>query len=151
MKQTWLAFVIAVGMTLVLGACGGSNSSSNSGNVNGNWTATLTNPDGSPAFSFTTSLSQVASGSSVTVTNLNFSSSSPCFVSGTTATGSFSLSGNFNGNVTGSYGMTLTSGTPVGNQLVLQGAVTNNTITGTWTLTGGTGCTGSGNFTMTKP
>jgi hypothetical protein len=28
------------------------------------------------------------------------------------------------------------------------GTVNGNAITGTWTLTGGTGCTGSGNFTM---
>jgi len=38
-----------------------------------------------------------------------------------------------------------------GNQLQLNGALHNNTINGTWTLTGSTsGCTGSGTFTMNK-
>ena len=47
-------------MLLLLGffttGCGSSNS--NSGNINGTWTANLTNPDGSPAFNFTTNFIQ---------------------------------------------------------------------------------------------
>ena len=40
---------------------------------------------------------------------------------------------------------------PSGNSLKLNGTVANgNTITGTWTLTGSSGCAGSGTFTMTK-
>jgi len=47
--------------------------------------------------------------------------------------------------------LTITSATPSGNTLTLQGTVNNNAITGTWTLTGLTpGCTGSGNFTLTR-
>jgi hypothetical protein len=147
MKLKCFGIVIMIAVGLVLGACGGG--SSNSGNINGNWTATLTNTDNSPAFGFTTSLTQ-SSGTDVTVANFNFTTSSPCFASGDTETGSFTLSGNFNGNVTGGFGMTIQSGTPSGNTLTLQGTVKNNAVTGTWTLTGVTsGCTGAGTFTMT--
>jgi hypothetical protein len=144
MKQFGIAIVLALG--LVLAACGGGNSSS-SNTVSGNWTATLT---GTPALAFTTSLTQ-SSGTVVTGTNLSFTTSTNCFTSGGSQTGSFALSGNFNGNITGVFQLTITSGTPSGNTLVLQGNVNNNTISGTWTLTGVTsGCTGNGTFTMTK-
>ncbi|HXM23365.1 MAG TPA: hypothetical protein VN948_19065 [Terriglobales bacterium] len=148
MKQFGIAIVLALG--LVLAACGGGNSSS-SATVTGNWTATLTNTDGTPAlFGFTTSLTQ-SSGTVVTGTNLSFTTSNTCFTSGGSQTGSFVLSGNFNGNITGTFQLTITSGTPPGNTLTLQqGMVNNNTISGTWTLTGTGGCTGAGNFTMTK-
>jgi hypothetical protein len=46
--------------------------------------------------------------------------------------------------------MTVQSSTPTGNTFTLSGAVSGNTIAGTWTLTGSLGCTGSGSFTMTK-
>jgi len=64
--------------------------------------------------------------------------------------GSFTLGGNFNGNASGKFGMTVQSSMPTGNSLTLSGAVSGNTISGTWTLTGSSGCTGSGSFTMTK-
>jgi hypothetical protein len=147
MKQLGIAVLLVLGLTLA--ACGGGSSSS-SNSINGNWTATLTNPDGSPAFAFTTSLSQ-SSGTVVTVTNLSFTTSTSCFSSGGTETGSFVLSGNFNGSVSGGFQMTAQSGTPSGNTLILQGTVNNNAVTGTWTLTGVTsGCTGSGTFIMTR-
>ena len=56
---------------------------------------------------------------SVSVTNFNFTTNSPCFASGETETGSFTLSGNFNGNVNGKFGMNVKSGTPSGNALAL--------------------------------
>jgi hypothetical protein len=146
----------ALGMVVLLlvtfGATGcGSNNGSNSGNINGTWTANLTNPDNSPAFAFTTDFTE-QSGGSISVTNFKFTTSGSCFSSPTTETGSFGLSGNFNGSVTGTFGMNistmLSSGT--NNQLILQGAVNGNTITGTWTLTGATGCSGNGAFTINK-
>jgi|SRR5450755_60742 hypothetical protein len=140
---------ILLGLVLILGGCGNSNSA-NSGNVNGNWTATLTNPDSTPAFAFTTSFTQM-SGSSVSVTNLTFTTASPCFVSDETETASFILSGNFSGSVAGAFQLTVKSGNPSGDTLTLNGAVNNNTITGTWTLVGiSSGCSGSGNFVVTK-
>ena len=150
MKQFRIAMLLVLG--LILGACGGgSGSSSNTtNNVNGNWTAALSDPSGGPTFALTTSLTQ-DSGTAVSVTNLSFTTATPCFSSGGSETGSFILSGNFDGNVTGAFQLSIQSGTPSGNQLVLQGTVKNNTISGTWILTGVTsGCTGSGNFTMTK-
>jgi hypothetical protein len=76
---------------------------------------------------------------------------SPCFVSGETATTSLVLSGNSSGSVAGAFQLTVKSGNPSGDTLTLQGTVTNNTITGTWTLVGiSSGCSGSGNFTATK-
>jgi hypothetical protein len=144
-------FATLLGLALVLGGCGNSNSTnSTSGNVNGNWTATLSNPDSTPAFAFTTGFTQM-SGSSVSVTKFTFATSSPCFVSGETATASFVVSGNFSGSAMGAFQLTVKSGNPSGDTLTLQGTVTNNTITGTWTLVGiSSGCTGSGNFTATK-
>ena len=140
---------ILLGLTLVLGGCGNSNSP-NAGNVNGNWSATLTNTDSTPTFAFTTTFTQM-SGTSVNVTNLTFTTASPCFVSGETETASFILSGNFSGSVTGAFQLAIKSGNPSGDTLTLQGTVRNNMITGTWTLVGiSSGCTGSGNFVVTR-
>jgi hypothetical protein len=139
-KSFGLAILILLG--LLTTGCGSSNS--NSSNVNGTWTANLTNPDGSHAFAFTTDLTQ-QSGGTLTITNLSFTTNSSCFSGTTTQTGSFGLSGNFNGNVTGTFGMKISS-TGTNNQLSLQGTVNGSTITGTWTLTG-SGCSGNGSFT----
>src|SRR5215469_3820727 len=144
MQKLAMGIVLAVGLILV-----GCSSSNNSGNINGNWTATLTDASNSPALSFNTSITQMSDGS-LSITNLHFSTSSPCFVNGETATGSFTLGGNFNGNMSGSFGMNVQSGSPGGNTLMLNGTIAGNSITGNWTLTGSSGCTGSGHFTMTR-
>jgi hypothetical protein len=141
--------VMLLVVSTMLSSCGGGGSTSST--VTGNWTAALSNPDASPAFAFTTSLNQSSGSTSVNVTTLSFSTSTQCFSSGSTETGSFVLSGNFNGQTQGTYQMTIQSGTPSGNLLTLQGSVKDNTISGTWTLTGGTsGCSGTGNFVMNK-
>jgi hypothetical protein len=141
MKMFAVAMLLVAGLTL-----SGCGSSSNPGNINGNWTATLT---GSQNFSFTTSVIENSDGT-LSVSKFSFTTNSSCFASGETETGTFALSGNFNGNVTGKFGMIVLSGTPSGNTLTLTGNVNGNAITGTWTLTGSSGCTGSGNFTMNK-
>lgn len=145
MKQFAAAVLLAVGLTLV--SCG-SNNSSNPANINGTWNATLTGTNNSTMFTFGTSLVVNGDGS-LSVSNFTFTSNSPCFVSGETATGSFTLSGNFNGNVNGTFGFVVKSGTPAGNTITLSGTATGNTISGTWSING-TGCTGNGQFTMTK-
>jgi hypothetical protein len=138
---------ILVLLGLLVGCGGGSSSKSN---INGNWSATLTNSDATPAFDFSTSFTQ-NSGSTLTVTHFNFTTTTPCFASDETETGGFAMNGDFNGNVAGAFQMNVTSGTPSGNILALQGTVKNNTISGTWVLSGASsGCTGSGNFTMTR-
>ena len=141
MKKLAVAMLLVAGLTLV--GCGSNN---NPANINGNWTATLT---GSQNFNFTTSIIQNSDGT-VSVTKFSFSSNQPCFLSGETETGTCALSGNFNGNVTEKFGMIVTStGTP-SNILTLTGNANGNTITGTWTLVGSSGCNGTGNVTMTK-
>jgi hypothetical protein len=139
MKKFAVAMLLIAGLALV--GCG----SNNPANMNGNWTATLT---GSQNFSFTTSLITNSDGT-LTITKLSFSSNS-CFVSGETETGTFALGGNFNGKVTGKFGLIVKSGTPSGNVLTLTGDVSGNTVTGNWTLVGGGNCNGTGSFTMNK-
>jgi len=147
MKHVGILFFLVIG--LIVTACGGGSSNA-SDTLTGNWTANLTNTDGTPAFAFTTSFTQ-SNGTIITGTNLTITTSTGCFTSAATETGSFVLSGNFNGNVTGSFQLTITSATPSDDTLTLQGTVSNNAISGGWTLAGLTpGCTGEGNFTFTR-
>jgi hypothetical protein len=143
MKQFAVTILILVSLALV--GCG--SNSSNPANINGTWNATLLDSGNNPSFTFGTSL-RVNGDGSVTITNLSLNSNMACFGNAGTATGSFTLSGNFSGQVHGSFGMTVPSN-PSGNTLALNGTAAGNTISGTWTLTG-PGCTGSGTFTMNK-
>ena len=146
MKQFSVLAVLALGLALV--GCGSNNK--DSANINGTWNATLLSNGNTTNFNFGTSLTESSNGS-LNVTNFNFTTNSSCFVSGETESGSFSLGGDFNGNVNGQFGMTVQSQNPSGNTLALTGTVSNgNTISGNWTLTGSSGCTGNGTFTMTK-
>lgn len=148
-----LGIIVSILAALVLAGCGGG-ASSQSSVINGNWTAALTSSaSGTPIFSFTTTLTDMGNGG-VSVTNLTFTTATPCFGSSTTATGGFTLSGTTNGVTSGGFQMTVqsgSSGTSGNNLLNLQGKLSNNTISGTWTLTGmASGCTGSGTFTMNR-
>jgi hypothetical protein len=153
-KKIGITTLLALGLTMA--GCGSSGSGLGSGNINGTWFATLTNTDGSPAYTFSTTFTQ-ASGSTLNVTNFTFTLPGPCFASYSanqySETGSFTLSGNFNGNVTGTFGMTITTTFPgaTNNVLTLTGTVTGNTITGNWSATGLTGCSGNGTFTIQPP
>ena len=144
MKQFAAAVVLAIGLALV--GCG--SNSSNPANINGTWNATLIDSNNVTAFSFGTSVAVNGDGS-LNISKFTFTSNSACFVSGQTATGSFTLGENSNGIVTGTFGFTVKSGTPAGNTLTLTGQAAGNSIKGTWTMSG-TGCSGSGTFTMTK-
>ena len=144
-----LGTILLVGIALTLAGCG---TNSTNGNINGNWTAALMNSSsgGSPVFDFTATFTQ-SSGSGVTITNLNFTTATPCFAAGSTASGGFTLSGNQNGVTSGGFQMNIQSTGTTGNLLTLQGTVSNNTISGTWSLSGTTsGCSGSGAFTMNR-
>ena len=145
MKRLAAAFVVLIGMALI--GCGSDHS--NASNINGTWNATLVSGGNTTVFAFGTSLTENTDGS-LSITNFKFTTNSSCFVSGETETGSFTLSGNFNGNVNGAFGMNVQSGNPSGNTLALNGTVNGNTISGNWNLTGSGGCTGNGTFTMTK-
>jgi hypothetical protein len=147
-KQLALATLLILSLTLA-----GCGYNSHGGNVNGNWTATLiTPPGGTPVFAFSTTLSQ-GTGGALGFTNFTFTTAGTCFAQGPfTETGSVSLSGTYNGNVTGSFAMTISTTFPGGanNVLTLMGTVNGNAIAGTWTLAGQTGCSGNGAFTATK-
>lgn len=135
---------LVLGLAALLAACSTDHSS-----INGTWTAVLSDTSGTQAFNFTTALTAV-SNNGLNVTNLNFNTQEPCFPGNSTATGAFVVSGTFNGVSAGGFQMTVNSSSG-SNQLQLNGTVNNNSVTGTWTLTGSTsGCTGSGNFTMNK-
>ena len=87
MKQfAVLALLLA---SLLLVGCGSSNST-NPTNINGNWNATLMGNSNATRFAFGTSLA-VNNDGSVSVSNFNFTTSSPCFGSGETESGSFTL------------------------------------------------------------
>jgi hypothetical protein len=148
--MTVFSAIVLLVLGLTMSGCGSGNSSPGSGNINGTWTATLTNTGGSPIYTFSTSFTQ-GTGSTLNITNFTFTSTGPCFASyQTSETGSFGLMGNFNGNVTGTFDMTITTMFPgaTNNVLTLQGTVTGSTISGNWTLMGGTGCSGNGTFTI---
>ena len=140
-------------LTLVLAMAGCSSSSNSSTNVNGNWSASLTNsPTGPTIYTFNTTLTET-SGGGVSVSNFTITSANgSCFTGTTTESGSFTLSGNFSGSVTGTFGMTITAQDTDGtNTMMLQGGVgPNNTITGNWSVTGTTACVGQGTFTMNR-
>lgn len=136
--------LLVLGLAALLAACSTDHSS-----INGTWTAVLSDTSGSQAFNFTTALTAV-SNNGLNVSNLTFNSQEPCFPGTSTATGGFAVSGTFNGVTSGGFQMTVNSSSG-SNQLQLTGTVTNNSIAGTWTLTGSaSGCTGSGTFTMHK-
>jgi hypothetical protein len=139
MKKLAVAGLVAVVLTLV--GCGWHDHGH--GNINGSWTAILSDSD----FSFGTSVVVNGDGT-LSINQFSFSTNGPCFVSGETESGSFAFTGDFDGKVTGTFTFNVVSGSPSGNTLKLMGTVNGNAITGTWTLTGGSGCTGSGNFTM---
>jgi hypothetical protein len=141
----FLLCLTLVGITLV--GCGAN--SANPANINGNWNATLIDTNNTTLFQFGTSLVVNGDGT-LSIANFQFNSNEACFPQGETEAGSFTLSGNFNGQVSGKFGLTIQSESPANNTLTLSGTATGGTISGTWTLTGGTGCTGNGSFTMTK-
>jgi hypothetical protein len=140
--------LIVLGIALALAGCGSKSTGSD---INGNWTAALmSSGSGTPVFNFAATFTETG-GTGVSVTNLSFTTATPCFASGTTATGGFTLSGNQNGVTSGGFEMNIQSSGSTGDLLRLQGTVSNNTITGTWTLSGTTaGCSGSGSFTMNR-
>jgi hypothetical protein len=138
--------VMSMCACLILAGCG-SNSHA-TGNINGQWAATLSNSSAT-VLGFNTTLTVNADGSLGTTSfdlNLN---STPCTFPATTESGSFTISGNFNGQVSGSFNYVITSTGAQVNTLTLHGTVNNGQITGTWTVTGATAnCTGNGTFTM---
>jgi hypothetical protein len=145
MKKISMLVLLAIGF--ILSGCGSGSHAT--GNINGLWSATLSNSTLANDFVFMTNLTVNADGSLGT-TSLNITlNNTACTFPTTTESGSFTISGNFNGQVSGKFHYVVTSTGSELNTLTLDGTVTNGQITGTWTVSGATeNCTGNGTFTM---
>ena len=141
--------VALLAVSLILSGCGARSHAT--GNINGLWSATLSNnqPTLANIFIFMTNLTVNADGSLGT-TSFNITlNNTPCVFPTTTESGSFTISGNFNGQVSGKFQYVIMSTGAEVNTLTLNGTVTGGQITGNWTVSGATAnCTGSGTFTM---
>jgi hypothetical protein len=157
---------ILLSLVLMLSGCGNTNSVQ--AGVGGIWSASLTGGDGEASgFSFVAQFT--LSGSSLSFSSLQFinfnqtgNQQESCFpLSPPTSsdTGTSQLSANSAGQVTGTMSITVTSG---GNTLTLTSTtvsgtintttnvLSNGVVTGNWMVTGTTGCSGVGTFTMTQ-
>jgi hypothetical protein len=142
-----MAAILLLAASVALSGCG-SNSTTVNGNINGTWNATL-DSSGTETFGFVTNLT-VNSGGALGTSSINITvNNSPCVFPVTTESGSFTLSGNFNGQVSGAFDYVVTSTGATVNTLTLDGIVSGGQITGTWTVSGASGgCSGNGTFTM---
>ena len=119
--------------------------------IDGTWNASLLNSDSSVAYTFQTSLNQ-DTGSAVKVISFDFTTDAPCFTTPIGQTATFSVTGHSRQFQTGPFKMNISTanGTMVENVLTLNGTRNaDGSISGTWTLTGLSGCSGNGNYTMT--
>jgi hypothetical protein len=154
MRNLAILGLLALELTLI--GCG-SGTTATVKTANGTWESALIGSDaGVGVFNFITQFSVGTSGS-LSVSYLSFLTSGPCFpISGNTTSGSFNVTAtgtspaaNFQFAVqSGSSALAMT-GTATG-ATDSSGNITWSKITGTWTSTGGTGCAGSGTFTLTR-
>ena len=145
MNRVGVVFLSLLGSLLV--GCGSTRAPKV---IDGTWNANLQNPDSTSAYTFSSTLNQ-GTGSTVTVINFLFTASAPCFSSPTRQSATFAATGHAGGYQTGPFAMTISTalGSPVENVLTLTGTRSaDGSISGTWTLTGASGCSGSGNYTM---
>jgi PBP1b-binding outer membrane lipoprotein LpoB len=142
------AAVLLLGITLVFSGCG-SNSTATNANINGTWSATLANSTLANMFTFSTHLTGNADGSLGT-TNFSLTmNNTPCTFSSSTETGTFTLTGTFNGQVSGKFHYVIMSTGVEVNTITLDGTVSGGQISGSWTVSGATAnCSGFGTFTM---
>ena len=140
-----LTAVLLMAMTLIFTSCGANSHAT--GNINGIWNATLSTATAS-TFTFQTTLTVNADGSLGTTSFSLTLNNTPCTFPTPTESGSFTISGNFNGQVTGHFHYVVSSTGENMNVLTLDGTVSGGQITGTWTVTGTVGCSGNGTFTM---
>jgi hypothetical protein len=157
MKEVAILLLVA----LMLNGCGSSSSKTTQATATGVWSADLSGGIGpASGFSFTTQFTVNGNGT-LNITYFQFLTSGTCFpITGGSQSGSMVLTTNTTTNaVTGTFVYAVQSG---GNTLTLNGTVTGtvamNTTTfsggaasGTWSVTGGTGCNVNGqSFTMTQ-
>ena len=145
-----LAIVVVLMLELLVIGCGNDTTTAQT-DTSGNWQAVLTGGAGEASvLSFNTKFTVNGDGS-LSVTSIQFLTVGTCFVSGATGSGTANVTTDATtGALSGTLTLVVQSGNPAGNTLTLNGTVDSNTTTGTWVLTGGEGCNGSGDFTMKK-
>ena len=167
-----LAILALLALELAVGGCGRNNTPQNSSTttVNGNWEALLSGGTGAASqlnfvTTFTVTDTVGANNQPLDITGFSFFNAGACFansVGASTWTGNATLNTSGTNQVTGTMNFTVTSVIPAGNSLALTGNVTgtsngtttttgtlsNGVVSGTWTLTGGSGCAGTGTFIM---
>src|ERR1700678_4147093 len=152
MKKLVIVGLLAVGCFLA--GCGTTRTATTA--AGGNWAVTLQGPPvNETLFNFVTTFSVDDSGA-LNVTNLNFLTAGPCFpvtglgesVGGTFDVTSAESDPTATANVTFTvkrHGHMLTlTGTATGVTNTVAQTTTWNAVTGGWTLTGSSSCTGSG-------
>jgi uncharacterized protein YceK len=160
MKEVAILLLVA----LMLGGCGSNPTPTQTAQTSagGTWESQMLGGTGDTSgYSFVTQFTVNSSGS-LNVSYLQFlnlqKNYGNCFpAGGGTVSGSMILTAGASNAVTGTLTFTVESS---GNTLTLNGAVTgtqngttltDGSVAGTWTLTGGTGCEdSSGSFTMTQ-
>ena len=106
-------------LLLAMFACGGGSTPNV---IQGPWNASLSNEDGTLAFTFTATLTQ--SGKNVQVTQFTLTRPTKCFAEGTTASGLFTHAYTTHGVTSGAFEMTVQSdpaNSDAPNRLVLEG------------------------------
>src|SRR5271166_3681380 len=173
-----LAILIVLALILAISGCGSRtlNNTPTNTTTSGNWEAKLTGGVGAASqLNFVTSFTVTDNGTgnnlALDITGFNFfnTNTGTCFINGIdasteTGTATFSTATGTD-QVTGELSYIVTSHAPAGNVLTLTsnqdgltgtssgtssttGTLSNGVVAGTWTLSGGTGCTGSGTFLM---
>src|SRR5690242_12948348 len=134
-----LAILALLALEVVVCGCGNSSNSTTTTppSAGGKWQAVLVGGAGqASATDFVTAFTVGSGGGSLTITAFSFLNTNACFVSGETQSGSATLTTDSSNAVTGTLTYTVTSGSPAGNVLTLNG----DTLTGTssnGSLTGG--------------
>ena len=157
-----LAVLLLLALELTLTGCGSSTASSSVKAANGTWESSLIGTDaGIDVFKVITTFSVGATGA-LSVSYFGFLTTGPCFpLTGETPSGTFTVTSATTTSTSANVQFTVpSSGNSLANSLAMTGTATGttdtsgnttwSTITGTWTLTGGSGCTGSGTFTMKR-
>ncbi len=156
MRKVAVAPLLA--LSILLAGCGSTSSTTVSSGGSA-WQAALLESSGaSTPYNFIT-LFSIADDGSLSVSSLTFITNNPCFVSGASAGGQAMLTvDTTTDQVTGTMNYAVQSGDPAGNALQLtgtsvtgsevSGGLTGGVVTGNWALTGSSGCTGAGTFTL---
>ena len=141
------AVVVLLAMPLILAGCG--SNSHTTGNINRMWSATLSNSKLANTFAFMTNLTVNADGSLGTTSFSLTLNNTPCAFPTTTENGTFTVTGNFNGQASGKFHYVIMSTDVEVDTLTLDRTVNAGQIMGAWTVTAATAnCAGTGTFTM---